>query len=66
MNKQRKKTYHVQEKNGSKLKMFRRLKLFDILPDLIQPLSQGVGGGRVGFKRGSREKKIVFSNQSDK
>ena len=33
--------------NGSKLKMFWRVKLFDILPDLIQPLSLGVGDGRI-------------------
>ena len=44
-------------KNGSKLKMFWRQKLFDILPDLIQPLSQGreVGeydkNGGVGKRR---------------
>ena len=31
--------------NGRKLKMFWRPKHFDTLPDLIQPLSQGVGEG---------------------
>ena len=50
---------------GSKLKMFWKPKLFDILPDLIHPLSRGVGGGGVGLKRGSKEKKMVFSKQRD-
>ena len=44
--------------NDSKLKMFWRPKCFDILPDLVQPLSRGMG---LGLRRGSKEKKMVFS-----
>ena len=49
-----------QAENVLKTKTF-----FNILPDLIQSLSRGMGGGEVGLKRGSRGKKIVFTNQRD-
>ena len=60
-----KKTLCTRE-NGTKLKMFRRPKPFDILPDSsFDPERCGDGGG-IGLSWESRQKELVFSNQRDR
>ena len=51
--------------NNTKLKMFRKPKLFDILPDSSFELGDVVMGG-IGLSWESRKKELVFSNQRDR
>ena len=50
-----KKTYYAQE-NVLKTKTFWHITWFD------SSFKPGVGGGGVGLRRGSKERKLVFSN----